>query len=240
MANRYEDGALKPTVAGVLMAAADPRTWLPNAFIQAVAYRGAVVRAGTSDPYQLDATDLCGPLDEQVAGACKFCCQEYESGGVQDAGTPDVPQFDMAAVFEAVVNAVAHRDYSIHGSKIRLRLFENRLEIYSPGALPNTISVDELPLLQATRNEVLTSLLGTMPCTDERAWVGDASPNADGQAWRRRTHHLGTQHGAIRQEAGIRTDRWRRTQVDDLCGGRPRRTVALLRAITWRRPSQWK
>ena len=78
-------------------------------------------------------------------------------------GRRDVPQFDMAAVFEAVVNAVAHRDYSIHGSKIRLRLFENRLELYSPGALPNTIGVDELPLLQATRNEVVTSLLGRCP-----------------------------------------------------------------------------
>ena len=163
MANRYEDGALKPTVAGVLMAAADPRMWLPNAFIQAVAYRGVVVRAGTSDPYQLDAADLCGPLDEQVAGACKFVAKNMKVAAFKTLGRRDVPQFDMAAVFEAVVNAVAHRDYSIHGSKIRLRLFENRLEIYSPGALPNTISVDELPLLQATRNEVLTSLLGRCP-----------------------------------------------------------------------------
>ena len=39
----------------------------------------------------------------------------------------------MTAVFEAVVNAVAHRDYSVHGSKIRLRLFSDRLELYSPG-----------------------------------------------------------------------------------------------------------
>ena len=163
MANHYGDGALKPTVAGVLMAAADPRTWLPNAFIQAVAYRGAFVRAGTSDPYQLDAADLCGPLDQQVAGACSFVAKNMKVAAFKTLGRRDVPQFDMAAVFEAVVNAVAHRDYSIHGSKIRLRLFENRLEIYSPGALPNTIGVDELPLLQATRNEVLTSLLGRCP-----------------------------------------------------------------------------
>ena len=43
----------------------------------------------------------------------------------------DLPQYDMMAVFEAVTNAVAHRDYSMAGSKIRLRMFDDRLEIYS-------------------------------------------------------------------------------------------------------------
>ena len=159
MARRHEDGVPRPTVAGVLLAAVDPRMWLPNAFIQAVAYRGASVRTDTADPYQLDAADLTGPLDEQVASACRFVARNMKVAAVKTLGRQDLPQFDMAAVFEAVVNAVAHRDYSIHGSKIRLRLFANRLELHSPGALPNTIGVDELPLLQATRNEVVASLL---------------------------------------------------------------------------------
>ena len=159
MARRHEDGVLRPTVAGVLLAAVDPRMWLPNAFIQAVAYRGASVRTDTEDPYQLDAADITGPLDQQVASACRFVARNMQVAAVKTLGRQDLPQFDMAAVFEAVVNAVAHRDYSIHGSKIRLRLFANRLELHSPGALPNTIGVDELPLLQATRNEVVASLL---------------------------------------------------------------------------------
>ena len=159
MARRHEDGVLRPTVAGVLLAAVDPRVWLPNAFIQAVAYRGASVRTDTGDPYQLDAADITGPLDQQVASACRFVARNMKVAAVKTLGRQDLPQFDMAAVFEAVVNAVAHRDYSIHGSKIRLRLFANRLELHSPGALPNTIGVDELPLLQATRNEVVASLL---------------------------------------------------------------------------------
>ena len=159
MARRHEDGVLRPTVAGVLMAAADPRTWLPNAFIQAVAYRGTSAKTDAADPYQLDAADIAGPLDEQVASACQFVAKNMKVAAFKTLGRQDLPQFDMAAVFEAVVNAVAHRDYSVHGSKIRLRLFENRLELHSPGALPNTIGVDELPLLQATRNEVVASLL---------------------------------------------------------------------------------
>ena len=69
----------------------------------------------------------------------------------------------MTAVFEAVVNAVAHRDYSIHGSKIRLRLFEDRLELYSPGGIPNSMGVESLPHVQSVRNEFVTSLLAKCP-----------------------------------------------------------------------------
>ena len=81
-------------------------------------------------------------------------------------GRIDRPQFDITAVFEAVVNAVAHRDYSIHGSKIRLRMFEDRLEIYSPGAISNAMTIESLAHLQSTRNEVITSLLAKLPVPD--------------------------------------------------------------------------
>jgi predicted HTH transcriptional regulator len=74
-----------------------------------------------------------------------------------------MPQYSMQAVFEAVVNAVAHRDYSIQGSKIRLHLFADRLEIFSPGTIPNTMTVESLPLRQSARNELLTSLLARCP-----------------------------------------------------------------------------
>ena len=85
-------------------------------------------------------------------------------------GRVDRPQFDMAAVFEAIVNAVAHRDYSIRGSKIRLRMFEDRLELYSPGSLPKMMTVESLPYLQSTRNNVITSLLAKCPVPD-RPWM---------------------------------------------------------------------
>jgi ATP-dependent DNA helicase RecG len=69
----------------------------------------------------------------------------------------------MRAVFEAVTNAVAHRDYSMPGSKVRLRLFDDRLEIYSPGMLPNTMTTESIALRQAARNEAITSLLARCP-----------------------------------------------------------------------------
>ena len=172
MARADDDGALRPTVAGVLLASADPRRWLPNAFIQAVAYRGTRVRPDLSgDPYQLDAADVTGPLDAQVEQACRFVARNMKVAAFKHMGRVDRPQFDVEAVFEALVNAVAHRDYSIYGSKIRLRLFGDRLELHSPGAIPNAISVERLEHLQSSRNEVVTSLLAKCPVPAGIPWL---------------------------------------------------------------------
>ena len=162
MARSDENGVVKPTVTGVLMASENPREWLPNAFIQAVAYRGDAIRAMAVDAYQLDAMDISGPLDRQVVNACRFVMRNMSIQafkGEDQPGRVDLPQYDMAAVFEAIVNAVAHRDYSVYGSKIRLRLYENRLELYSPGTIVNSLTVESLPYRQAARNETLCSLL---------------------------------------------------------------------------------
>lgn len=164
MARPDERGTLRPTVAGVLMATDDPRRWIPNAYVQAVAYRGSQIRPEAfGDPYQLDAADISGPLDVQIANACHFVSKNMKTAAFKYQGRRDRPQFDLTAVFEAIVNAVAHRDYSLHGSKIRLRVFGDRLELYSPGGIPNTMTVESLVHLQSSRNDVITSLLAKCP-----------------------------------------------------------------------------
>ena len=160
MAMADEGGTLRPSVAGVLLGAQHPEQWLRHAFIQAVAYRGERVGdAGANQTYQLDARDICGALDAQVLEACRFVLRNQRVAARKAAGRIDLPDYDITAVFEAVVNAVAHRDYSMHGSKIRLRMFSNRLELYSPGGIPNTMTVETLAYRQASRNETITSLL---------------------------------------------------------------------------------
>ena len=155
-----DDEGLRPTVAGVLVACTEPRRWLPNAYIQAVAYRGVSIQAASGvEPYQLDASDIRGSVTVQISDACRFVFKNMRTSAVKSTGRQDKPQYDMTAVFEAVTNAVAHRDFSIHGSKIRLRLFDDRLELYSPGAIVNSMSVDSLRYRQAARNETLCSLL---------------------------------------------------------------------------------
>jgi len=154
-----DQGRWKPTVAGILLATRNPGQWIPNAFIQAVCYRGTDRDA--SD--QVDHKDIEGPIDEQVLGACRFVKLNMKVAAYKSPGRVEVPQYDMTAIFEAVVNAVAHRDYSIYGSKIRLHMFSDRLELFSPGSLLNTLTVDSLYLRQVSRNELLTSLLARSP-----------------------------------------------------------------------------
>ncbi|GBE48766.1 divergent AAA domain protein [bacterium BMS3Bbin12] len=164
MAREDDRGILRPTVAGLLMGSRRPQEPLSHAMIQAVSYRGTAVTEHVGDTsYQLDAKDVTGQLDAQVVEACIFVLRNQKVAASKKVGRKDLPQYDMTALFEALVNAVAHRDYSMSGARIRLRMFSDRLELYSPGALPNTMTVDSLPFRQASRNEAITSLLAKCP-----------------------------------------------------------------------------
>ena len=144
------------------MASAHPEEHLPSAYIQAVCYRGKERNADE----QLDARDIFGPLDFQISEACRFVNRNMRTLAIKKPNRIDIPQFAMNAVFEAVANAVAHRDYSISGSKIRLHMFSDRLEIFSPGALPNSLTVDEIGERQFSRNELICTCLSRCPLTE--------------------------------------------------------------------------
>ena len=131
---------------------------LPNAVVMATRYRGADRATG-----QADAQTITGPLDRQIAHAVAFAIRNMRVSARKEPARVDVPEYSARAIFEALVNAVAHRDYSIRGSRIRLSMFDDRLEIQSPGSLPNNLTVDSIPLRQSARNELLVSVLGRMP-----------------------------------------------------------------------------
>lgn len=156
---REESGTIRASVAGILMCAAAPDKHLPGAYIEAVRYRGSLQDSN----YQIDALKIKGPLDQQIEQAMIFLRRNQKVAAVKEPDRKEMPQFSERAVFEAIVNAVAHRDYSIYGSKIRFLMFSDRLEIYSPGALPNTVTIESIALRQATRNELVTSLLAECP-----------------------------------------------------------------------------
>lgn len=154
-----EDKNILPTVSGILMATKNPEIYISNAYIQAVAYSGIERNAA----FQIDAMDITGPLNEQILQAYKFVEKNMRIGAVKIPNRVEKPQYALTAIFEAIVNAVAHRDYSIGVSKIRLHMFSDRIELFSPGAIPNTMTVESLALRQATRNELLSSLLARCP-----------------------------------------------------------------------------
>ena len=152
-----QNGTLRATVAGVLLCSSSPEHWLPNAYITATRYRGAHRASG-----QMDSQDIVGPLDKQVRDALAFAVRNMSVAARKEPARQDLPQYSEKALFEALVNAVVHRDYSIRGSRIRLAMFEDRLEICSPGGLPNNLTIESMGERQSTRNEILTSVLGRM------------------------------------------------------------------------------
>ena len=154
-----DDGAESLTLAGALLCTLEPQRWLPHAYIQAVSYAGE----RTDTDYQTDARDIGGPLDDQVTEALHFVRRNMLVRATKELARSERPQFSERAVFEALVNAVAHRDYSMAGARIRLHLFGDRLELYVPGALANTLTPDSLHLRQSSRNELIVSLLARCP-----------------------------------------------------------------------------
>ncbi len=166
-----QHGTRRATVGGILLAAEEPREWLPNAYIHAVCYD-----SGRMDgDRQLDAQDISGPLDRQILDAMRFVVRNRRVAARKEPARRDVPQYSERAVFEAVVNAVVHRDYAVSGSKIRLFMFDDRMELYSPGGLCNSMTTADLRTSQFTRNELLASRLGQCP-------VGDV-PGAGGRRY---------------------------------------------------------
>ena len=166
--SREENGAVVASVAGILFCCEHPERFLPSAFIEAVRYRGT----RQDSNYQIDAQRIRGPLNQQIKESMAFLRRNQIVGATKKPHRMEKPQFSERAIFEAIVNAVAHRDYSISGSKIRFFMFDDRLEIYSPGALPNTVTIDSMHLRQATRNELITSLLAETPLATAIGDVG--------------------------------------------------------------------
>ena len=159
-----EDDIARITVAGMLLCTRDPGQWMPHAQIQAVSYVGE--RQDIN--YQSDARDFGGPLDDQIIEALHFVRRNMRVSAMKTMARVETPQFSERVVFEALVNAVAHRDYSMVGARVRLHLFGNRLELYVPGALANTLTPDSMDLRQYSRNELIVSLLARCP-----VWEGE-------------------------------------------------------------------
>ena len=155
-----EDGNLN--LAGVLLFAEQPEWIVPQFVVKAIRYPGNEIHA--SD--YVDTEDFSGALPKIFDGALAFVMRNLhktQAGrGVNAPGTPEIP----AVVFEELlVNALAHRDYLV-SAPIRLFVFDNRIEIISPGHLPNNLTVDKIRAGNSNiRNPILVSYVakGLLP-----------------------------------------------------------------------------
>ena len=145
------DGKL--TVAGALLFARDPSAIMPQARVRVLRYDGVKMETGE----RLNITkerSFCGPLPKVIQDAYELISsmlREFQFLGA-DGKFQTVPEYPEFAWFEGLVNAVTHRDYSFRGDYIRVSMFDDRLEIVSPGALPNIVTLDNMRTTRYSRN----------------------------------------------------------------------------------------
>ncbi len=149
-----ENNAFRPTVAGLLLFGREPQRLLPSSEILLARY------SGTSMSDDLVRETARGPLAEQIRIAEAFVVANMRKGArIGDLVREERPEYPVPAVRETIVNAVAHRDYAIRGEEIRLLMFTDRVEVYSPGRLPGHITVDNIVEERFARNEVIVQVL---------------------------------------------------------------------------------
>lgn len=144
------NGVWRPTQAGLLLFGRDPQQWLPQAQITIAVYPGLHMED------QFARAEVQGSLPEQARQAEAFLRRHMTRQVALNAlQRQEQHAYPLGAVREMIVNALAHRDYSIRGDNIRLLLFANRLECYSPGRLPGHITVENIHNERFSRNAVL-------------------------------------------------------------------------------------
>jgi ATP-dependent DNA helicase RecG len=142
------------TVAGVLLFAKDPQAFVPVFHVKAVAYPGDDIHTTT----YLDSADIYGRIETQFENAMGFLLRnlrrEQKAQGINSLGEVEIPRIVLE---ELLANALIHRDYFV-SAPVRIFIFANRIEIISPGHLPNSLTVANIQSGNSNiRNPILTS-----------------------------------------------------------------------------------
>lgn len=151
-------GEGKPTVAGLLLFGFEPQFFLPQSALTFVRFSGTELRGPGGLPGYTRRDEITGPLAQVIERSWAILMHEMRMEavvkGLRREERTEYPQF---AVREALVNAVCHRDYRLGGRRIEIRMFDDRLEVHSPGGLPGYITIDNIVDEHFSRNPRLVS-----------------------------------------------------------------------------------
>lgn len=153
-----QDGRLRPTNAGILLFGKDPQRHIRGAEITAARFPGDSM----GDSFKRE--DIPGTIPDQIRRAESFL-RDHLRKNVSLGSTmarSETFEYPFEAVRELVVNAAAHRDYSIAGDGIRLFLFRSRMDVISPGGLPGPVTIDNIKDERFSRNPVIVQVLSDM------------------------------------------------------------------------------
>lgn len=151
-----------PTVAGILLFAEEPQTLMPTRCgIKIYRYktRDAV---GTRETLDFNPITISGYIYDQVFSAVNKTVEIVESIMLLGPQGFETIKYPIEALHEIITNAVLHRDYSI-ADDIHVRIFDNRIEVESPGRLPGHITVQNILTERFSRNVRIVWLINKFP-----------------------------------------------------------------------------
>lgn len=143
----------KLTKAAILLFGKYPSSFFPQARVRFQRFDGTDMGTGSSFNVIKEATfdDALPTLIIKVRDFIRTQLREFQY--LDDNGQFQIfPEYPEFAWFEGIVNAVTHRDYSVYGDHIRVLMFDDRLEIHSPGKLPNIVIVENIKYERFSRN----------------------------------------------------------------------------------------
>lgn len=151
-----------PTAAAVLLFADEPQAILPKrSAIKILRYRSTGVE-GHRDQLDGDPLTIEGPLTAQIAGAVVTTKKIVEETAVQTQTGLQKVSYPEETLHEIIANAVLHRDYSI-ATDVQVRIFDNRIEVESPGTLPGHVTEENVLQEQFARNGKIVRLINKFP-----------------------------------------------------------------------------
>jgi ATP-dependent DNA helicase RecG len=152
----------KPTVAGLILFADEPQALLPKRCgIKIYRYKSTDAE-GTRDTLDFDPISIEGCAYDQIEQAVDEAIDIIESVRIRTVEGLISVSYPVDAIHEIVTNAVLHRDYAI-ADDIHIKIFDNRVEIWSPGTLPGHITPDNILDERFARNGVIVRLINKFP-----------------------------------------------------------------------------
>ena len=143
----------KLTKAAILLFGKYPSSFFPQARVRFLRFDGVNMGTGSQFNVVKEVTfeDPLPTLITKVRDFVRTQLREFQYLDV-DGKFKTLPEYPEFAWFEGIVNAVTHRNYSIFGDYIRVMMFDDRLEIHSPGKLPNIVTVENIKHERFSRN----------------------------------------------------------------------------------------
>lgn len=174
---RLSSGQTIPTVDAVLLFGRAPKRFLPQSGVRAVCFPGEGADYATRADEELRAplVPLRGSDDLLVEPGLVDQAWDFvrrntaPTSSIDEMRRVDRWEYPEAVVREAVLNALVHRDYSIAGTDVMLTIYSDRLEVQSPGRLPNTVTTDGMRSgMRYARNQTLVNVMRDYGYVDAR------------------------------------------------------------------------